>query len=61
MKYEGINFNSAHYASKSEKEFIDHEKHHFEGDVNAVKKLKEAYALIQKEAKPGKKKASVSE
>jgi hypothetical protein len=42
MNYAGVNFNTAHYKSKTEAEFIAHESHH----GLTEKQLKEAYSLM---------------
>jgi hypothetical protein len=46
--YEGISFNVKWVKTKTEKEFIAHEKHHFKTKVEAENKLKEVYNLIIK-------------
>lgn len=51
MIYEGINFNAQFLSHLTEKQFIEHEGHHFKGQVNAKEKLKEAYLLIKKTTK----------
>lgn len=50
--YEGISFNTNWVKSVKEKDFIEHEKHHFENDPNGKEKLKEAYALMTQKDKP---------
>lgn len=42
MIFEKINFNEAYWKTKTEAEFIAHERHHGLGE----KKLKEAFALM---------------
>ena len=47
MNYNGINFNQAHWQTKTEAEFIAHESHW----GLSVKQLKEAFALMVPKAK----------
>ena len=42
MNYAGVNFNAAHYKSKTEAEFIAHESHHGLSE----KQLKDAYFFM---------------
>jgi hypothetical protein len=55
MKFEGISFNSKWAASKTEAEFLEHEKHH---DLTEAQ-LKKAYSLcVEAEAPPAEEKKS---
>ena len=48
ITYEGITFNADWAAGKSEKEFIEHEKHH----GLSTDQLKDAYKLCKEAVKP---------
>lgn len=45
----GLSINADHYKGKTEKEFVDHEKHNFNGDEA---KTKETWKLFQDSQKP---------
>lgn len=48
VTYEGIGFNADWAASKTEKEFVEHEKHHTLSEAQ----LKEAHKLCKEAVKP---------
>jgi hypothetical protein len=48
VPYEGVSFNAEWAATKTEKEFIEHERHHGLSDAQ----LKEAYKLCKEAVKP---------
>jgi len=52
LPYKGVVFNADWAATKSEKEFIEHEKHHGLSDTE----LKEAYKLCKEAVKPSEAK-----
>jgi hypothetical protein len=49
VSYEGISFNATWAATKTEKEFIEHEAHH----GLSKDQLKEAHKLCKEAVKPG--------